>query len=209
MNNEQEKIKVLLKCFDAIGHTTRENLDGYDSEWLETKLMHIRDYIILSMEKITDIYQAEQTEMAEQREVRKIEDEIIEESLKRAEEGYDVSWDEVDRRREQAKKKAYETLTKPLSKKAKKRYSGHSKSGKSPRIKMKKKTKPVSYYRNLAKNIKVKPSKKDAKNVKEIYEYISSLRRHMTLTVALTKLKMSNRKYYSWFKHMKLKGDKK
>ena len=203
MNREQEKIKVLLKCFDAIAHTTRENLDGYDSEWLETKLMHIGDYITLSMEKITDIYEVEQTEIAEKREIRKIEDDIIEDSLKRAEDGYEISWEEVDRRREQAKAKAYNTLTKPLSKDAKKRYTGHSKSGKAPT------TKQVSYYRNLAKNIKVKPTKKDMKKVKEIYEYITLLRRHMNLNVALKKLKMSTRKYYSWFRTMKVKRGKK
>ena len=218
MNREQEKIKVLLKCFDAIAHTTRENLDGYDSEWLETKLMHIRDYITLSMEKLTDIYEVEQTELAEKREVRKIEEEILEENLNKVDEEYSISWDEIDKQREEARKKAYKTLTKPLSKKAKKRYAGHSKSGKAPKIgsvannvssKRKLKTKDVSYYRNLAKTIKVKPLKKDMKKVKEIYEYITLLRRHMILNVALKKLKMSTRKYYSWFKALKVKGNKK
>ena len=129
MNQEQEKIKVLLKCFDAIAHTTRENLDGYDSEWLEMKLVHLNGYIVLTMEKITDIYEAE---MAEKREVRKIEEEIIESNLKKAKDKYPISWDEVDEEREKAKKKTLETLTKPLSKEAKKKYVGtHSKAGQS------------------------------------------------------------------------------
>ena len=197
MNREQEKIKVLLKCFDAIAHTTRENLDGYDSEWLEMKLVHLNGYIALTMEKITDIYEVEQTELAEKREIRKIEEEIIESNLKKAKDEYPISWDEVDKEREKAKKQTLETLTKPLSKEAKKKYVGtHSKAGKAPKRKL-------SLWNRVLQNSR-KPEKEVTDEEKhEIVAYVQKLHKNKKMKVgaALTKIGLDSWKYYRWRKN--------
>ena len=201
MNREQEKIKVLLKCFDAIAHTTRENLDGYDSEWLEMKLVHLNGYIVLTMEKITDIYEAE---MAEKREVRKIEEEIIESNLKKAKDKYPISWDEVDEEREKAKKKTLETLTKPLSKEAKKKYVGtHSKAGKAPSRFQEKKFKQIQYYRKLIKEIGEGTHPSQLGKIIEIMEYFEHLKKYQgTVEKTLKQLTLSPHKFYKWKKRL-------
>lgn len=209
MNREQEKIKVLLKCYDAIAHTTRENLDGYDSEWLEMKLVHLNAYIALTMEKITDIYEVEQTELAEKREIRKIEEEIIESNLKNAKDEYPISWDEVDKEREKAKKKTLETLTKPLSKEAKKKYVGtHSKAGKAPNTAMtsaKRRVKnPVMGKNSLWNRVRhyAKKPEKDVtdKEKHEVVAYVETLKvnKKMMVKDALKKIGISHSRYYRW-----------
>lgn len=209
MDNEREKIRILLKCFNAIQHGANEDLSGYDSEWLELKLLHLTQHIKLSMSKVTDLYDLEQIEIEQKKEVRKLEDEIIEENLKRAEKGYDVSWAEVDKRREQAKKKTLETLTKPLSKKAKKKYVGtHTKAGKAPNTAMtsaKKRVKNPAMGKhslwNRVRHCARKPEEDVTDKEKhEVIAYVETLKvnRKMKVKDALEKIGISHSRYYRW-----------
>jgi len=201
MTNEKEKIETLLKCFEHLSYATQENLIGYDSEWLELKLVHLTHHIKLSMNKVKDLYDIEQIDIEQKREVRKIEDDIIEENLKRVEKGYDVSWDEVDKRRELAKKKTLETLTKPLSKKAKDKYVGtHTKSGKAPQ---QKKFKQIHIYKQMIKEIDAEAHASQLGKVIEIMEYFEHVRKYQgSIKKTLKRMKLSSKKYYTWKKRL-------
>jgi hypothetical protein len=213
MNNEREKIRILLKCFNTIQHGANENLSGYDSEWLELKLIHFKDHINLSMEKVTDLYHLEQIDNEEKKEVRKIEEDLLKETylenLKKAEKKYPISWEEIDKDREEAKKKTLETLTKPLSKEAKKKYVGtHTKAGKAPPKGKtigftEKKFKEIHHYRKLIKEVDAEAHPSQLGKVVEIMEYFEHVRKYRgSVRNTLKQLKLGSKKYYTWKKRL-------
>ena len=200
--NETKKIELILKCIEHLGFASQENLKGYDSEMLELKLLHLSQVIGLTMKKVADLYEIEKLESEERREVQKIEDEIIKEK-------YPISWDEVDERREKAKKKTLDALTKPLSEGAKKKYeAAHMKSGKAPPKDKKtgfteKRFKQIHIYRQMIKEIDAEAHPSQLGKVLEIMEYFEHVRKYRgTIKKTLKQLKLGSNKYYTWKKRL-------